>query len=104
MKILIHSDKTIEGGERLHAYISSELETALSRFDTKIISLEVQLGDVNGEKFDEKDKRCMIEAHLAGMPPTAVTNFSDTIEKAFHGASDKLQRVLSKSFEKMRNH
>jgi ribosome-associated translation inhibitor RaiA len=104
MQIRIHSDKSVEGGERLHAYISTELETALSRFDSKIVSLEVQLGDENGEKFDDKDKRCMIEAHLAGMPPQAVTNFSDTNEKAFHGAIDKLKRVLSTSFDKMRNH
>jgi len=104
MQIQIHSDKTIEGGERLHAYMSTELETALSRFDEKITSIEVQLGDENGDKFDDKDKRCMIEVRLAGLNPLAVTNFSDTNEKAFHGAVDKLKRLLATSFEKMRNH
>ena len=104
MNIQIHSDKTIEGGERLHAYMSTELKTALSRFDSKITSVEVQLGDENGDKFDANDKRCMIEVHVAGMNPVAVTNFSDTNEKAFHGAADKLKRVLSTSFEKMRSH
>jgi ribosome-associated translation inhibitor RaiA len=104
MNIQIHSDKTIEGGERLHAYMSTELETTLSRFDGKITSVEVQLGDENGEKFDTNDKRCMIEVRLAGLNPVAVTNFADTNEKAFHGALDKLKRVLSTSFEKMRNH
>ncbi|RZJ30857.1 MAG: HPF/RaiA family ribosome-associated protein [Flavobacterium sp.] len=104
MQIQIHSDKTIEGSERLHAYLSGELETALARFESKIMRVEVQLGDENKDKFDTKDKRCMIEARLAGTGPIAVTHFADTVEKAFHGASEKLKHALGTTFEKMRNH
>ena len=104
MQIQIHSDKNIEGNERLSAYFSTEIENTLSRFNGKLTRVEVQLGDENGEKFDAKDKRCMIEARLAGTNPMAVTHFADTTEKAFHGALDKLQHVLDKAFDKMRSH
>lgn len=104
MQIHLHSDKTIEGSERLHNYFSAELESALARFAEEITRIDVQLGDENGEKFDTDDKRCMIEARLAGLQPVAVTHFADTTEKAFQGAADKLKRVLNTTFEKMRNH
>lgn len=104
MQIQIHSDKNIDSTERLHAYIANDLETALARFESKITSIEVGLNDENADKFDEKDKRCVIEVRLAGKPPVAVTNFADTHEKAFHGATDKIKRVLSTSFDKMHDH
>jgi len=104
MQIQVYADKTIEGSERQNAYFSAEIETALQRFDNKITRVEVRFGDENGDKFDTKDKRCMIEARLAGMQPVAVTHFADTIENAFHGATDKLKNVLNTAFDKMRNY
>lgn len=104
MQIQINYDKTIEGSERLQTYFSTELEAALSRFDSKITRIEVHFGDENGDKFDTKDKRCLIEVRLANMQPVAVTNFSDTTEKAFHGAVDKIKSLLTTTFEKMRNY
>lgn len=104
MQIQFNTDSTIEGHERLQAYFSEELQKTLSRFDDKITRVEVHLGDQNKEKFGIDDKRCMIEVRLAGLNPLAVTHNADTIEKAFSGASDKIKRVLTTTFEKMKSH
>ena len=104
MEIQINTDKTIENSDRLQTYFSTELETALSRFEDKITRIEVHFGDENADKFDAKDKRCLIEARIANRKPVAVTNFSDSIEKAFDGAIDKLKTVLQTTFEKQREY
>jgi len=104
MQIQFNTDSTIEGHERLQTYFSEELEKTLSRFDDKITRVEVHLGDENKDKFGIDDKRCMIEVRLAGLNPLAVTHNADTIEKAFSGASDKIKRVLTTTFEKMKSH
>jgi len=104
MQIQINTDKNVENSDRLQTYFSTEIETALSRFNDKITRVEVHFGDENADKFGEKDKRCLIEARIANMKPIAVTNFSDSIEKAFHGALDKLKAVLKTTFEKQREY
>ncbi|HEU0136632.1 MAG TPA: HPF/RaiA family ribosome-associated protein, partial [Flavobacterium sp.] len=102
--IKFHTDNHIEGRERMETYFSSLIETTLKRFEDNITRLDVYLGDENSDKFGTNDKRCTIEAHMGGKPPLAVVNYSDTIEKAFGGASDKIKRVLDTTFSKMRNH
>ncbi len=104
MQIQINTDKTVENSDRLQAYYTAELETGLARFDDKITRIEVHFGDVNGEKYDAKDKRCLIEVRIANMQPVAVTNFADTTEKAFHGALDKMKTLLKTTFEKQREY
>ena len=104
MFIQFNTDNHIEGRERVEAYFSSQIETSLKRFEDQITRIEVHLGDENSDKFGLDDKRCTLEARLAGIPPIAVVNHSDTIEKAVSGAIDKLKRVLDTTYSKMRNH
>ena len=104
MQIQFNTDSTIEGHERMQIHFTEELEKALSRFDDKITRIEVHMGDENREKFGIDDKRCMIEARLAGMNPIAVTHNADTIEKAFSGATDKIKKVLGSTFEKLKSY
>ena len=104
MKIQINTDKNVEGHERLESYFSSELEKVLSRFEDKITRLEVHLGDENSDKFGINDKRCLIEARVANMQPIAVTNHSDTTEKAFQGSLEKMKKILGTTFDKIKEH
>lgn len=104
MQIQINTDRNIEGNNRLVDYYTSELEKELARFDDKITRVEVHLGDENSEKFGKNDKRCLIEVRVANLQPIAVTDHSDTIEKAFHSALNKVKKVLDTAFEKMRAH
>ncbi|UFH36460.1 HPF/RaiA family ribosome-associated protein [Flavobacterium acetivorans] len=104
MTVQINTDNNVEGHARLKAYIAQELETALARFDDKVTRLEVHFGDENGDKSGVNDKRCLIEARPVNMQPVAVTHHADTTEKAFHGALDKIKKVLSTSFEKQKTY
>lgn len=102
MQIQINTDKNIEGKERLVNFYTSELKNELSRFDDKITRIEVHFGDENSEKFGKNDKRCLIEVRIAKKQPLAVTDFADTIEKAFFGALEKVKKVMGTTYEKMR--
>lgn len=105
MHIQIHTDNNIEGNSRMDAYFSEVLGNSLKRFEEKITGLEVHLGDENSsEKFKANDKRCMIEAHVTGIKPLAVTNHADTVELAIKGAIDKMKHLLDHTFGKMQTH
>ncbi|RTY76070.1 HPF/RaiA family ribosome-associated protein [Flavobacterium sp. GSP27] len=105
MTVQINTDNNVEGHARLKAYITEELGTALVRFEDKVTRLEVHLGDENSDnKSGVNDKRCLIEARPINMQPVAVTNHADTTEKAFHGALDKIKKVLETTFEKKKTH
>ncbi|CAM2779566.1 Sigma 54 modulation protein / S30EA ribosomal protein [Flavobacterium succinicans] len=102
MKVQINTDKHIEGHERVEAYFSGEITKTLGRFEDKITRVEVHFGDENSNKSGIDDKRCLIEVRPVNSQPIAVTEHSSTIEKAFHGAIDKVKRSLTTTFEKQK--
>lgn len=104
MTIQINTDKHVEGHDRLDSYYTAELEKALARFDDKITRVEVHFGDENGAKTGLKDKKCVIEVRAAKIQPLAVTEHAESLEKAFHGAVDKIKKSLTTTFEKQRAH
>ena len=104
MKVQINTDKNVEGSGRLETYFSGEIEKSLSRFEDKITRIEVHFGDENSAKSGVNDKRCLIEARPANKQPIAVTEHADSIEKAFHGALDKIKKTLNTTFDKQKAH
>ena len=104
MTVQINTDNNVEGHERLKTYIADELSSGLARFEDRITRLEVHLADENSDKSGVNDKRCVIEARPENLQPVAVTNHADTIEKAFHGALDKIKKVLETTFEKKKTY
>ncbi|OCB74344.1 HPF/RaiA family ribosome-associated protein [Flavobacterium crassostreae] len=102
MKIQFNTDNNIEGHQRVEAYFASELETALARFEDKITRVEVHVGDENSAKPGVNDKRCLIEVRPAKLQPVVVTEYADTVEKAFRGALDKIKKTLATTFEKQK--
>ena len=104
MQIQFNTDNTIEGHERMQSHFSEEIKNSFKRFEDKITRVEVHVGDENNEKFGVDDKRCLIEVRLAGKNPVAVTNHANTIEKAISGATDKMKKLLTTTFEKLKAH
>ena len=105
MQIQINTDKNIENSERLTNFFSTEIKNELERFDSLITRVEVHFGDENSDKFGTNDKRCLIEVRMVKKEPIAVTDYADSIEKAFNNAVTKVKRVLNSAHEKMReNH
>jgi hypothetical protein len=51
----------------------------------------------SSKKSGGSDKRCAIEARLAGLDPITVTEEGSTLERVLEGAADKLQKTLDRT-------
>ena len=74
---------------------------AVAHFADRITRVEVHLNDVNGDKHSANDKRCMLEARVAGLKPIAVTHQAAHMAEALHGAAEKLERALSHAVDRL---
>lgn len=90
MQVQVNTDHNVEGHEALAAHVRGVVESSMSRFGERITRVEVHLGGEGGEKHGAQDKRCMMEARLAGHEPTAVTHHAASLDEAIRGASSKL--------------
>ena len=105
MQIQINTDRNIHGREKLAAEVRSVVEDVLSRFSDRITRVEVHLSDESSlHNSGQDDKRCMMEARLAGRQPTAVTHHAATVELAVDGAAEKLKRSLESTLERLEDH
>ncbi|WP_373536802.1 HPF/RaiA family ribosome-associated protein [Microcoleus sp.] len=95
MQIQIHTGHNIEGHEALATPVSGVVADSLSRFSDRITHVDVHLSDVNSDKKGgDRDMRCVIEAHLKGLQPLAVTNQAATIDQSVDGAAEKMTHLL----------
>lgn len=101
MQIQINTDRNIGGDERLAEHVEGVVRDTLSRFADQITRVEVHLADVNASKSGQDDKRCMLEARLAGRKPTAVTHLAGSVAEAVSGAADKLARAIDRELAKL---
>jgi hypothetical protein len=104
MTIQFNTDNNVAISEELRFPLISIISNELSRFSNQITRIEVHLSDENGDKVGSGDKRCMIEARLAGMKPIAVTNNANNHEQAVKGAAEKLKISLGTILGRLRNY
>jgi len=101
MQVEVHTDNHVDGGGELVRRVESEVEGAIGRFGDHIVRVIVQLNDANGEKSGDRDKRCLMEARIAGHPPVAVSHEADSLDEAIDAAAGKLERSLDHLFDKL---
>jgi ribosome-associated translation inhibitor RaiA len=101
MQIQVKTDNHVQGSNELTSRVVEEVESALLRFGTQVTRVEVHLGDVNGVKGGNNDKRCVMEARLAGLEPIAASHHAATLEEAIAGAVDTLQRSLERTVDRL---
>lgn len=94
MQVQVNTDNHIAGTEQLAHWVEAEVTSALERFSDHITRVEVHLSDVNSDKAGASDKRCVMEARVAGLQPIAVSHQGEALEQAIDGASEKLIRAL----------
>jgi hypothetical protein len=94
MQVLVNSDHHITGSESVTERVEAILGDSIGRFATRITRVEVHLGDVNADKHGDRDKRCMMEARIAGLAPVAVTHQAPSVLEAIEGAAAKLTHAL----------
>jgi ribosome-associated translation inhibitor RaiA len=104
MQIQFNTDKNVTGNEELMASSTTLISEELSRFSQQITRVEVHFSDEDGNKDGFNDKRCMVEARLAGMKPIAVTDHANTHEQAISGALNKLKTSLEKITGRLKNY
>jgi len=86
--------------DQLNQHINESIEQHLHKYDDRLTRIEVHIGDTNGHKPGENDKRCMMEARPAGLSPVVAEAFSGDIYSAVRDAATRLDRVLERRFAK----
>jgi hypothetical protein len=104
MQIHVNTDRHIQGDTRLAEYVRTTLESSLERFADRLTRVEVHLSDENsGAKGGDSDIKCVMEARLNGMKPTAVTDRAGTVAQAVAGGAEKLKRALQSTLERLQD-
>ena len=103
MLVLVKTDNHIEGSEELIRRVETEVGDTLGRFGEQITRVEVYLNDLNSHKSGV-DKRCLMEARIAGRPLVAVSHEADSLEEAITAAAEKLERLLNHTFDRLGDH
>ena len=105
MQIQVNTDRNISGDDSLAQSVEDILERLLARFANQITRLEVHLSDENStSKSGVVDKRCLLEARLAGRDPTSVSDLALTVEQAVTGAAHKMASLLESELGKLGKH
>ena len=101
MQVQFNTDESVEGREALGRHAEQVVRDVLGRFECDVTRVEIHLSDVNGDKAGENDKRCLIEARVAGRPPLAVSEQAGSLHQAIDGAAQKMKRSLDSSLGKL---
>ena len=103
MQVQLNTDRQITVDNQLANQVETAVESALSRFADQITRVEVHLSDENSDKGGDNDKRCLLEARLAGLRPVAVSHQAATLQQAIDGAAQKLERSLESTLGRLGN-
>ncbi|MDA7416279.1 HPF/RaiA family ribosome-associated protein [Xenophilus arseniciresistens] len=104
MQIQLNTSNGIENKESLDRWADEELRHQLQRHADDLVRIEVHLSDENGQRASAADKRCVMEARMAGQGQLAATHDAQTIDLAFRGALDKLKRQIEHKVGRAADH
>jgi len=94
MQVQLNSDKHIVGSPDLHNTIEHILLTELKYLADDITRVEVHLNDENSIKHGSNDKRCQLEARIAGMQPISTEHRAPSFQLAVSGAAVQLAAAV----------
>ncbi len=101
MQIQVNSDNHVQGDVDLVAFAEGLVRDALDRFGSRVTRVEVHLSDENSrDKRSDDDKRCLVEARLAGLAPLSASHQGASVEQSLRGALDKLEKVVARTIER----
>lgn len=105
MIIQVNTDHNVTGDAALTEQVDTVVRTAVQYLEEHITRVEVHLSDENSDaKSGSNDKRCRLEARVAGRPPVIVSHNAESIEQSLRGAAGKLRRSLDTVFGKLHSH
>lgn len=94
MQFQLNSDNHIVSSPGLLEHVQHIVEHELRHVVAHVTRIEAHLNDLNSSKSGDSDKRCMLEARLAGMQPLSVEHRADTIDLAVKNAAAQLARAI----------
>ena len=102
MIVQINTDSNIEGDTELEQQVTAVVSSGLERFSEQVTRVEIHLSDENSKnKSGTNDKRCLVEARLAGLQPISASDQAETLEQAVDGAIEKLKRSLDSTLGRL---
>lgn len=101
MQIQINSDHQINPSPELANRIRTLIRDALDRHSDRITRVEVHLNDQNSIKGGSNDKRCLMEARVAGIGPIDAEHEAENLQLAIDGAMEKLGRAIEHKLGKV---
>jgi hypothetical protein len=104
MQIQVNTGNGVENKEALERWANEEIRQSLDRFAGEVTRVEVHLSDENHGKSGAADKRCTMEARVAGRQPVTVTQHAPSLDEAFRGSCDKLRRALDSTLGRHDRH
>ena len=100
MKVLVNTDKHIEGSERLQNYIDEKMGHALKHFADRLTRIEIHLSDQNGDKPGADDIQCRVEVRPKGLQPVTVTARNANLDLSIADAIEKMKAALTTAYGK----
>ena len=101
MQVQVNPGDGIEGTDALERWATDYLNDSLARFRQDITGVEVQLKDENSARSGAADKRCLLEARVAGHDPMVAEHRAENQDLAIRGATQKLTKVLEHRLGKL---
>ena len=104
MQVQVNTGNGIENKESLERWATDFLNESLTRFRQDVVRVDVQLKDTNSKKGGSADKRCTLEARIAGYDSVAASHDAASQDDAFRGATQKLINLLDHTLGKLDRH
>lgn len=101
---MLHIEISYSGTDRseaLDAHIREQVTHQSRHFADRLTRAEVHISDTNAGKGGMNDKRCVLEMRPRGMDPITVVDEGADHYAVVSAAALKMQRVLSRTFEKL---
>lgn len=101
MQVIVNTDHNITADASLTGRVEASVTDSIGRFSDRITKVEAFLSDANSSaKHGARDKRCVLEARVAGAPSVVATGEAPSVLEAIESAADKLKRALEHAFGK----
>ena len=103
MQIQIHPGD-VHTSEAIEAHVREQVTHAVGHFMARVTRVEAFLHDDNGLKHGKTDKRCVLEAHVAGAKPIVAESQGDDLYAAIKAAGGRLHSALKHSLDRQEAH
>jgi ribosome-associated translation inhibitor RaiA len=100
MEINVNTDNTIDRHQGLDERVRDVVESSISRFE-QVRRVDVHLSNQNGQKHEDGDNYCMMEARVAGYESIVVHAHAADLHLSINGAANKLKRALDSALGRL---